>query len=95
MPLDRVSPGTSVIDVLDHVLEKGIVVDAWLRLSVAGIDLVTVEARIVVASIGTYLAYAGDLAEVAPLSRAVSGIASLDFASNRSLPAEHRTFRRS
>jgi gas vesicle structural protein len=52
--LQRGSTSTSVIDVLDHVLDKGIVIDAWLRVSVLGIDLITVEARVVVASIETY-----------------------------------------
>ena len=42
------------IDVLDRVLDKGIVIDAWVRLSLVGIDLLTVEARVVVASIDTY-----------------------------------------
>ncbi len=50
--------GTSLIDVLDRVLDKGIVIDAWVRISLVGIDLITVEARIVVASIDTYLKYA-------------------------------------
>jgi len=53
--LQRGSTSTSIIDVLDHILDKGIVIEAWLRLSVAGIDLLTVEARVVVASIETYL----------------------------------------
>jgi hypothetical protein len=47
-----------LIDVLDRVLDKGIVVDAWVRISLVGIDLITVEARVVVASIDTYLKYA-------------------------------------
>jgi gas vesicle structural protein len=63
MPVDRVSPGTSVIDVLDHVLDKGIVIDAWVRVSVVGIDLITVEARVVVASIDTYVARATAVAQ--------------------------------
>jgi gas vesicle structural protein len=50
--------------VLDHVLDKGIVIDAWVRVSLAGIDLLTVEARVVVASIGTYLTYATAVADV-------------------------------
>src|SRR5213592_1243913 len=57
MPVERTSGGTSLIDVLDRVLDKGIVIDAWVRLSLVGIDLITVEARIVVASIATYLQY--------------------------------------
>ena len=44
-------------EVLDRVVDKGIVIDAWLRVSVGGIDLLRVDARVVVASIETYLKY--------------------------------------
>ena len=57
MPVERASGGTSLIDVLDRVLDKGIVIDAWVRVSLVGIDLLTVEARVVVASIDTYIRY--------------------------------------
>lgn len=50
MPVERAEGGTSLIDVLDHVLDKGIVIEAWARVSL-GIDLITVEARVVVSSI--------------------------------------------
>ena len=50
MAVERVSGGSSLIDVLDRVLDKGIVIDAWVRISLVGIDLITVEARVVVAS---------------------------------------------
>ena len=55
-----------MIDVLDHVLDKGIVIDAWVRVSLVGIDLITVEARIVVASIETYVNIADAVAQQAP-----------------------------
>jgi hypothetical protein len=67
MPFHRIASETNVVDVLDHVLDKGIVVDAWMRVSIAGIDLIGVEARIVVASISTYLGYASAVAESAQL----------------------------
>ena len=51
----------TLIDVLDRVLDKGIVIDAWARMSVVGIDLMTVEMKVVVASIDTYLMYADKL----------------------------------
>jgi len=44
---------SSVIDVLERVLAKGIVIDAWVRASLAGIDLLTVGARVVIKSITT------------------------------------------
>jgi gas vesicle structural protein len=68
MAVERAPGGTSLIDVLDRVLDKGIVVDAWVRISLVGIDLITVEARVVVASIDTYLKYA----EAVGLTPAVS-----------------------
>jgi len=58
MAVERASAGSSLIDVLDRVLDKGIVIDAYVRVSLVGIDLVSVEARIVVASVETYLRYA-------------------------------------
>jgi hypothetical protein len=56
--LQRGATSTSIIDVLDHILDKGIVIDAWMRVSLVGIDLLTVEARVVVASIDTYVSRA-------------------------------------
>ncbi len=52
----------TLIDVLDRVLDKGIVIDAWVRLSLAGVDLLMLEARIVIASLETYLSYADTIA---------------------------------
>src|SRR5437867_13388748 len=69
MPVERTTGGTSLIDVLDRVLDKGIVIDAWVRVSLVGIDLDTVEARIVVASIDTYLKYSEAVGVISPVSR--------------------------
>src|SRR5687767_8010595 len=69
MPVERAPGGTSLIDVLDRVLDKGIVIDAWVRVSLVGIDLITVEARVVVASIDTYLKYSEAVGQVASVSR--------------------------
>lgn len=69
MPVERASGGTSLIDVLDRVLDKGIVIDAWVRVSLVGIDLLTVEARVVVASIDTYIKYSEAVAQVPSVSR--------------------------
>ena len=51
----------SFVDVPDRVLDKGIVIDGWARVAVAGIDLMTVDGWVVVASIDTYLKYADSL----------------------------------
>jgi hypothetical protein len=48
----------NLLDVLDRVLDKGIVIDGWGRVSVAGIDLIGIDGWVVVASIHTYLQYA-------------------------------------
>jgi hypothetical protein len=69
MAVERSPGGTSLIDVLDRVLDKGIVIDAWVRVSLVGIDLVTVEARIVVASIETYLKYSEAIGLTGPTPR--------------------------
>lgn len=69
MAVERTPSGSSLIDVLDRVLDKGIVIDAWVRVSLVGIDLVTVEARVVVASIDTYLKYSEAVGITAPMSR--------------------------
>jgi hypothetical protein len=69
MPVERTAGGTSLIDVLDRVLDKGIVIDAWVRVSLVGIDLITVEARVVVASIETYIRYSEAVTQISPVSR--------------------------
>jgi hypothetical protein len=69
MAVERTPSGSSLIDVLDRVLDKGIVIDAWVRVSLVGIDLVTVEARVVVASIDTYLKYSEAVGITGPVSR--------------------------
>jgi len=68
MPVERASGGSSLIDVLDRVLDKGIVIDAWVRVSLVGIDLITVEARVVVASIDTYLKYSEAVSQTTTVS---------------------------
>lgn len=48
----------SLVDVLDRVLDKGIVIDAYAVVSLVGIEILGVEARVVVASVETWLTYA-------------------------------------
>src|SRR5438876_1484098 len=69
MAVERATSGSSLIDVLDRVLDKGIVIDAWVRVSLVGIDLITVEARVVVASIDTYLKYSEAVGAAASAAR--------------------------
>lgn len=48
---------SSLAEVVDRILDKGIVIDAWVKVSLVGIELITIEARVVVASVETYLKY--------------------------------------
>ena len=88
MAVERAAGGTSLIDVLDRVLDKGIVIDAWVRVSLVGIDLITVEARVVVASIDTYLKYSEAVGQVSPVSRPQAELAQTVMAENVALRAE-------
>ena len=49
---------SSLAEVIDRVLDKGIVIDAFVKISLVGIELISIEARIVIASVETYLKYA-------------------------------------
>src|SRR5688572_31134781 len=55
--LDRPSP-SSLADVLDTILDKGLVIDIYVRVSLVGIEVITIDARIVIASVDTYLRFA-------------------------------------
>ena len=55
---------SSLAEVIDRILDKGIVVDVWARLSLVGIELLTIEARVVVASVDTFLHYAEEITKV-------------------------------
>ena len=48
----------TLAEVISIILDKGIVIDAWLRVSLVGIEVLTVEARVVIASVDTYMKYA-------------------------------------
>lgn len=58
MAVTKVNNSSSLAEVVDRILEKGIVIDAWARVSLVGIEILAVEARIVIASVDTYLKYA-------------------------------------
>jgi hypothetical protein len=55
--LERPAP-SALADVVDVILDKGLVIDAYVRVSLVGIELLTIDARIVVASVDTYLRFA-------------------------------------
>ena len=58
MAVEKTIGSSSLVEVIDRILDKGVVVDAWVRVSLVGIELLAIEARVVVASDETYLKYA-------------------------------------
>ena len=57
---------SGLAEVLDRILDKGLVLDAWVRVSLLGIEILSIEARIVLASVETYLKYAEAVGLTAP-----------------------------
>jgi len=58
MAIEKMNASSSLAEVIDRILDKGIVIDAWVRVSLVGIELLAIEARVVVAGVDTYLKYA-------------------------------------
>jgi hypothetical protein len=56
--MHKSTDSSSLAEVVDRILDKGVVIDAWARVSLVGIEILAVEARIVVASVDTFLKYA-------------------------------------
>jgi hypothetical protein len=56
--LQRAPSPSGLADVVELILDKGLVIDAYVRISVIGIELITIDARIVIASVDTYLRFA-------------------------------------
>ncbi len=56
--VQKSTDSSSLAEVVDRILDKGIVIDAWAKVSLVGIELLSIEARVVVASVETYLKYA-------------------------------------
>jgi hypothetical protein len=58
MAVEKAIGSSSLVEVIDRILDKGIVIDAWARVSLVGIELLAVEARVVAAGVETFLKYA-------------------------------------
>ncbi len=58
MAVEKAIASSSLVEVIDRILDKGVVIDAWVRVSLVGIELLAIEVRAVVASVETYLKYA-------------------------------------
>jgi len=94
-PVRKTAESASLAEVVDVILDKGIVIDAWVRVSVLGLELLTIEARMVVASVDTYLRYAEaigltPLAAPPPRQQVLSGWETGQHAA-RQLPAGDET----
>ncbi len=89
--LDRPSGG-GLVEVIDLILDKGLVIDVYVRVSLVGIELLTIDARVVVASVDTYLRFAEavnrlDLARSGTETRGLPGMME----EIREGGAEHKT----
>src|SRR5437870_218809 len=75
--LQRAPSPSSLADVLDLILDKGLVIDAYVRVAVIGIELITIDARIVIASVDTYLRFAEAVNRLDLTETEAAGIAAL------------------
>ena len=72
------SPNPSgLADVIDLILDKGLVIDAYVRIAVIGIELITIDARIVIASVDTYLRFAEAVNRLDLTQTEAAGLAEL------------------
>ena len=56
--VNKTNDSSSLAEVIDRILDKGVVVDVWARVSLVGIEILAIEARVVIAGVDTYLKYA-------------------------------------
>ena len=76
--LRRAPSPSGLADVLSVILDKGIVIDAFVRVSAIGIELVTIDARIVIASVDTYLRFAEAVNRLDLTETVVQGLPGLE-----------------
>ena len=75
--LQRAPSPSGLADVLDLILDKGLVIDAYVRVSVIGIEVITIDARIVIASVDTYLRFAEAVNRLDLTQTEAAGLAEL------------------
>ena len=85
--VQKSTDSSSLAEVVDRILDKGIVIDAWVKVSLVGIELLSIEARVVIASVETYLKYAEAIGLTASAAPRRKGVAA---AENRSVTAMPR-----
>ena len=85
--IQRATDSSSLAEVISVILDKGIVIDAWATVSLVGIQILSIEARIVIASVETYLKYAEAIG-LTGTTRALKGAAMpLPAATGATMPA--------
>ena len=75
--LQRAPSPSGLADVVELILDKGLVIDAYVRVAVIGIELVTIDARIVIASVDTYLRFAESVNRLDLTQTEAAGLAEL------------------
>jgi hypothetical protein len=75
--LQRAPSPSGLADVVDLILDKGLVIDAYVRIAVIGIELITIDARIVIASVDTYLRFAEQVNRLDLTETELSGLPEL------------------
>jgi hypothetical protein len=75
--LQRAPSPSGLADVLDLILDKGLVIDAYVRVAVIGIELITIDARVVIASVDTYLRFAEQVNRLDLTQTEAAGLAEL------------------
>jgi len=75
--LQRAPSPSGLADVVDLILDKGLVIDAYVRIAVIGIELITIDARIVIASVDTYLRFAEQVNRLDLTQTEAAGLAEL------------------
>src|SRR5438128_4765570 len=75
--LQRAPSPSGLADVVNVILDKGLVIDAYVRVSVIGIEVITVDARIVIASVDTYLRFAEAVNRLDLTQTETAGLAEL------------------
>ena len=72
---NRTPDSSGLAEVLDRILDKGMVIDVWARVNLVGIEILTVEARVVIACVDTFLHYAEEITKIEQASIAVPATA--------------------
>ena len=75
--LQRAPSPSGLADVVELILDKGMVIDAYIRVAVIGIELLTIDARIVIASVDTYLRFAEQVNRLDLTQTEVAGLKEL------------------